>query len=415
MVYLTAHALRSKAEASVPSQRPPRSLRAELLVSLGFVTSSAVILVGLTTVVLAGGDLKETVEPLVILWLGSTVVFVLFGAHVVRRLVMVPLQRLSAEADTLAAGQLDESPAGYETIEFTHLSGRYRAMAESLLDAQSQMVRVEKLAGIGTLAAGVAHEVRNPLGALSTYVDLLCRRGADPQVTEAMRGAIGRIERTVQSLLTYARPGVPGGAVDLNEAVRTSLEFLGAQGLLKGQAVTLELEPGLPPVRGERHLLEQVVVNLVVNACQAAPQGRLVVGTAPEVFEPRHRTAPRARDGWSLTASAARNARNASWSSRPRPDVAPGTPGVRLYVADDGPGVPETDRERVFDPFYTTKEPGEGTGLGLAIVARTVHDAGGTVWVDRAREGGAAFKVFIPIALVPVPEAGEPSYATAHC
>lgn len=193
----------------MPSRRPPRSLRAELLVSLGFVTSSAVILVGLTTVVLAGGDLKATVEPLVILWLGSTVVFVLFGAHVVRRLVMVPLQRLSAEADTLAAGRLDESPAGYETIEFTHLSGRYRAMAESLLDAQSQMVRVEKLAGIGTLAAGVAHEVRNPLGALSTYVDLLCRRGADPQVTEAMRGAIGRIERTVQSLLTYARPALP--------------------------------------------------------------------------------------------------------------------------------------------------------------------------------------------------------------
>jgi len=83
-------------------------------------------------------------------------------------------------------------------------------------------------------------------------------------------------------------------------------------------------------------------------------------------------------------------------------------------VADDGPGVPETDRERVFDPFYTTKDPGEGTGLGLAIVARTVHDAGGTVWVDRAREGGAVFKVFIPIALMPVPEAGEPSYATAH-
>jgi signal transduction histidine kinase len=383
-------------------------------VSLGFVTSSAVILVGLTTVVLAGGDLKQTVEPLVILWLGSTVVFVLFGAHVVRRLVMVPLQRLSAEADTFAAGRLDECPTGYETIEFTHLSGRYRAMAESLLDAQSQMVRVEKLAGIGTLAAGVAHEVRNPLGALSTYVDLLCRRGADPQVTDAMRGAIERIERTVQSLLTYARPGAARGAVDLNEAVRTSLDFLGAQGLLTGQAMTLELESGLPPVRGDRHLLEQVVVNLVVNACQAAPLGKLVVGTAREVFEPRLRAAVRALDGWSPAAGAARAGRSSAWSSRPRPDVAPGTAGVLLYVADDGPGVPEGDRERVFDPFYTTKDPGEGTGLGLAIVARTVHDAGGTVWVDRAREGGAVFKVFIPIALMPAPEAGELSYATAR-
>ena len=222
-------------------QRPPRSLRTELLVNLGFVTSSAVILVGLTTVILAGGDLGETLRPLMVLWLGSTVVFVLFGAYVVRRLVMVPLQQLSAEADTFAAGRLDESPVGYETIELTHLSGRYRAMAESLLDAQSQMVRVEKLAGIGSLAAGVAHEVRNPLGALSTYVDVLSRRGADQQVTDAMRGAIGRIERTVESLLAYSRPGIADGAVDLNEAVRTSLDFLAAQGLLKGLETALEL------------------------------------------------------------------------------------------------------------------------------------------------------------------------------
>ncbi len=79
-------------------------------------------------------------------------------------------------------------------------------------------------------------------------------------------------------------------------------------------------------------------------------------------------------------------------------DVKAGTPGVLLFVADDGPGVPDAERERVFDPFFTTKAPGSGTGLGLAIVARTVHDLGGTVWVDRAREGGAVFKVFLPLA-----------------
>jgi len=395
-------------------QRSPRSLRMELLVNLGFVTSAAVILVGLTTVVLAGGDLQETLEPVLILWLGSTVVFVLFGVYVVRRLVVIPLQRLSAEADTFAAGRLDESPGGYETIELTHLSGRYRAMAKSLLDAQSQMVRVEKLAGIGSLAAGVAHEVRNPLGALSTYVDVLQRRGADREVTEAMQGAIARIERTVQSLLSYARPGVADGVVELNEAVRASLDFLGAQGLLTEQKLTVELEPDLPPVRGDRHLLEQVVVNLVVNACQAAPQGTLVVGTTRERFESRQRGGHRVREGESSPGDTS-SRQDRAWSSRPRrPDVTPGTPGVLLYVADDGPGVPEKDRERVFDPFYTTKDPGEGTGLGLAIVARTVHDAGGTVWVDRARERGAVFKVFIPIALQPGPAAGEPSYATAH-
>ena len=187
---------------------PRRSLRTELLVNLGFVTSAAVILVGLTTVVLAGGDLDATLRPLLVLWLASTVVFVLFGAYVVRRLVIVPLQRLSAEADLLAAGGLDASRPGYQSRELAHLSNRYRAMAESLLDAQSQMVRVEKLAGIGSLAAGVAHEVRNPLGALGTYVDVLRRRGADREVTDAMRGAIERIERTVQSLGSARGPAI---------------------------------------------------------------------------------------------------------------------------------------------------------------------------------------------------------------
>ena len=376
----------------------PRSLSTDLLVNLGFVTSAAVILVGLTTILLAGGDLDLTVRPLVVLWFGSTVVFVLFGAYVVRRLVVAPLQRLSAEADLLADGRLDTARPGYESRELAHLSSRYRAMAESLLDAQSQVVRVEKLAGIGSLAAGVAHEVRNPLGALGTYVDVLRRRGADPDVTDAMRTAIERIERTVQSLLTYAKPAVGHGATDLNAAVRASLDFLGAQGVLKDHHLTVELDSGLPPVRGDAHLLEHVVVNLVINACQASPCGRLVVGTLRESFEPGYRAATRTGDGWRPDMDAARIGRDPAWAGRPRPDLMAGTPGALLYVADDGPGVPEADRERVFDPFYTTKDPGEGTGLGLAIVARTVHDLGGIVWVDRAREGGAVFKIFLPLA-----------------
>jgi signal transduction histidine kinase len=77
-------------------------------------------------------------------------------------------------------------------------------------------------------------------------------------------------------------------------------------------------------------------------------------------------------------------------------EFGPGQPGVLLVVADSGPGIPPEERDRVFEPFYTTKDPGRGTGLGLAIVARGVHETGGVVWVDRAREGGAAFKVFFP-------------------
>jgi len=376
-----------------------RSLRTELLVSLGFVTSAAVILVGLTTVLLNGGDVRVTLWPLVSLWVGSTAVFVLFGAYLVHRSVVRPLGVLAAEADRLAVGALPSPPPVYETAELDQLSARYRAMAEDLLDAQSHIVRVEKLAGIGQLAAGVAHEVRNPLGAIATYLEVLQRRGADPAVTAEIRQAIDRIERIVQGLLDYGRqPGalaaVAGAATDLNAAVGTVADFLEAQGMFRGHEVEVELDDEAPLVCGERHALEQVVVNLVANACQAGPATRITIGTLLTRFESRG-DEPRATD--ESDEAAPRPARR--WEPRPRrPELAAGRPGVMLFVADDGPGVPEADRERIFDPFFTTKDPGQGTGLGLAIVARTVHESGGVVWVDRAREGGAVFKVFLPLA-----------------
>ena len=361
------------------------TLRVRLLFELGFVTSSAVLVVGTATVLVSGADPVDVVTPLILLWLGATAVFVFFGWYLVHRLVLQPLRQLAAEADSLVTSGLSGPAPVYETAELTELAERYRAMAEDLLDVQSHVVRVEKLAGIGRLAAGVAHEVRNPLGALGTYVEVLQRRGSDPAVMDDMRCAIERIERIVQGLMDYARPGNPaanGSATaltDLNASVRRVMEFLAAQGTFRDHAVETRLAADLPRVRGDEHLLEQVVVNLVVNACQAAPGGRVAVGTVAKRFDTRETA-------------------HATESRRRRRLLPDGIPGVLLYVADDGPGVPEPDRERIFDPFYTTKDPGEGTGLGLAIVARTVHESGGVVWVDRSREGGAVFMVFLPTA-----------------
>jgi two-component system, NtrC family, sensor kinase len=356
-------------------------------------------MVGLTAILITGSDLGETLGSLLALWLGSTLVFVLFASYAVHRLVVGPLRRLTAEADALAVGKFPPHEP-QETVELELLAARYRVMAENLLDVQSQVVRVEKLAGLGRLAEGVAHEVRNPLGALGTYIEVLHRRGADRGVIQDMHQAIGRIERIVQGLVDYARPRMGAaatstgpGSTDLNSAVQTALDFLGPQGILRDHALELSLEQDLPLVRGNRHLLEQVIVNLVVNACQASPGGRVAIGTLAKVLGNGRRGMARRADGGRLPDS------GRAWVPEPRPhDLPPGTRGLMLFVADDGPGVCELDRERVFDPFFTTKEPGQGTGLGLAIVARTVHESGGTVWVDRAREGGAVFKVFLPTA-----------------
>jgi two-component system, NtrC family, sensor kinase len=384
----------------VPPVRRRIPLRTALLLELGFVTSAAVAIVGLTTILITGSDLRETAGSLLALWLGSTLVFVLFGGYAVHRLVVGPLRRLTAEADALAVGEFPLHEP-HETAELELLATRYRVMAENLLDVQSQVVRVEKLAGIGRLAAGVAHEVRNPLGALASYIEVLHRRGADSAVIGNMHQAVERIERIVQGLVDYARPRMGAsatisspGTTDLNAAVRTVLDFLDPQGILRDQTLKLSLDPDLPLVRGDRLQMEQVLVNLVVNACQASPGGHVAIGTLGKVLGSGRRSMARRKDAEGQLPDPGR-----AWVPEPRPrDLPPGTRGVMLFVADDGPGVSEHDRERIFDPFFTTKDPGQGTGLGLAIVARTVHESGGTVWVDRAREGGAVFKVFLPIA-----------------
>lgn len=375
-----------------------RSLRTELLFNLAFLTSAAVVLASLTTLLVATLDPDAAVWALGILWAASTVLFVLFGRHLVQRLVLRPLDDLSAEADRLADGQVSGPPPQFETRELAHLADRFHSMAEQLLDVQSQAVRAEKLAGVGRLAAGVAHEIRNPLGAFGNYVEVLRQRGAEASLVDGMRREVARMDRIVEGLLDYARPGAPSGSASLADVARDVVGFLGDQGALKGHEVVLEVSDSLRPVRGDRKALEQVLVNLLLNARDASPEGgRIWVGAVPKTFVPRNVPEHRSEDPEDSGAPISRPAALAS--RRPwRPDLPAGTGGGLLYVADEGLGVPEEARERIFDPFYTTKDPGKGTGLGLAIVARTVHDAGGVVWVDRAREGGAVFKVFLPQA-----------------
>src|SRR5436309_805457 len=308
-------------------------------------------------------------------------------------LVLWPLECVVATADAVADGDLGRRAPDAETRDFAILAERLNRMTDLLLDAQGQLVRSEKLDSIGRLAAGIAHEVGNPLGAIGTYVEVLRRRGADPEVISGVTRELERLDRIVRGLLDYARPQEEALApLDAGAVARGVYGLLEAQGALKPVRATLEVAPELPRMLGRAHLLEQAIVNLVLNAVDAAGDGIVILGVRAWVYESR-RASPRRASDPQRTAFPRRP------ESRPaRTDLVAGQRGVLLYVADSGPGVPPEDREQVFDPFYTTKEPGRGTGLGLAIVARAVHDMGGVVWVDTAREGGAAFKMFFPAA-----------------
>lgn len=372
------------------------SLRTELLFHLTFLAAAA-LLVGVATVLAAGVVAPGRAVPLIFVLVGLEVgVFVVYGRHLLRRLVLRPLDDVMVAADAVADGRLEVRAPDAETRDFAALAERLNRMTDRLLDAQSQLVRTEKLASVGRLAAGIAHEVGNPLGAAGTYLEVLRRRGTDPEVTAGIARELERIDRIVRSLLDYARPQEePAAPVDAVAVARSAFDLLQAQGTFKTVRASLEISDGVPAILGRAHLLEQVIVNLLLNAADAAPDGVVVLGAHPWVFQPSRVPPPR-RTGDSGTAT---------WPRRPerrpsRIEYGPGQRGVLLVVADSGRGIPPSDRDKVFEPFHTTKDPGRGTGLGLAIVARAVHDMGGVVWVDEAREGGAAFKVFLPDARV---------------
>ncbi len=371
------------------------ALRVELLFYLTFLVAFA-LLVGVATSQLALAISPERGVVLVVIFVALEVgIFVLYGRSLVTRLVLRPLARVMDTADAVADGDLEARAPDADTRDFATLAERLNRMTDRLLDAQSQLVRSEKLASIGRLAAGVAHEVGNPLGAIGTYVEVLRRRGGDPEVMAGLTRELERVDRIVRSLLDYARPQEdPLVPVDPDKIVRAAFELLRAQGAFRNVRADTDVGMHVPEVMGRAHILEQTLVNLLLNAIDATPLGgSIVIGARRWAYEPGQSLPKRASDPGDSRFPRVSERRPA------RVEFADGQPGTLIFVADSGPGVTPEDREQIFEPFYTTKAPGQGTGLGLAIVARSVHDMGGVVWVDNAREGGAAFKLFFPIAI----------------
>lgn len=377
------------------------SLRAELLVGLGLLTAAALI-VAVASVVLFWGFIDSSNGAL---WLallvgGDVAVFVVLGAYQLKSVVTGPLARAVEATTAIADGDLSRRVPDAPIRELGTLAASINRMTDHLLAEQVQRIRAEKLAGIGRLAAGVAHEIGNPLGAIIGYAHLLRKSTAhDPQAVEILDGLereSARIDRIVRGLLDYARPHRnTSNRVDVNETVRSVARLLTDQGVFKRIELSITLDERAPLVRGERHELEQMLVNLLLNAADAMDRnGRLAVVTHRFGDGLMEQSIAR-REGDVPQASVARSPlpRVQQWLEASQPSEI-----LKLVVADSGPGIAEEDAERVFDPFFSTKQPGQGTGLGLAIVARVVDDMRGSIWVQRAREGGAAFHVVLPAA-----------------
>jgi two-component system NtrC family sensor kinase len=380
--------------------RPLPSLRVELLLSFAILTAAALI-IGIGTVVLFFRVFEGSNGALYLSLLIAADVGIIvgFGAYLLRRLVLNPLSDRVATAEAIATGDLSRRMPPGTTRELAAMSDSVNRMTERLLNDQTQLIRAEKLASVGRLAAGVAHEIGNPLGAINGYVHLLrgsAREAKEIEAVDGLEREASRIDRIVRGLLDYARPRRRTPiAIDINDVVQSVVTLLTNQGVLRKISTEMDLDLGVPILFGERHDLEQVFVNLLLNAIDAmGGQGRLVLHSRRTrtstlgVPEPR-----RDSDPVGISVERPRLTRVQAWlDSAPRPEEV-----VKVVISDSGTGVAEADRDKIFDPFYTTKEPGRGTGLGLAIVARIVDNLQGVIWVERSREGGAAFHIIMPL------------------
>lgn len=235
-------------------QREGPSLRTELLFNLAFLAASALLLAVLSAALLP--LLRQTGIGLVLLAglvVADLAIFIAFGRYLVARLVTGPMDALVDATQAVANGQLARRAPPGGTREFDRLAASVNRMTERLLDEQGLLIRAEKLASVGRLAAGVAHEVGNPLAAVGNYVEVLRRRGADPDLIAAIERETARIDSIVRSLLDYARPrGAQRDPLDVAALVDGAVALLDAQGALRGVGVSVGAEPGLPVVRGDR-------------------------------------------------------------------------------------------------------------------------------------------------------------------
>ena len=278
-----------------------------------------------------------------------------------RRLVVRPVLALAEGTRRVAAGDLSTTIPATGGHELGDLARAFNDMTRRLADARHQLTQADKLASVGRLAAGVAHEINNPLTGVLSYASLLLgRTGGDPQTKADLEVIVRETKRCreiVRGLLDFARPAPPHRQpTDLNDVARRAAAVVMSQLRLSRVSLALDLAETLPAVDADAGQIQQVLVNLLLNAVDA-------IGAQGGAIRLETRV------------GAARVA--------------------ELTVVDDGHGIPEDVLSQVFEPFFSTKGP-SGTGLGLAISRGIVEGHGGTIEVESEVGRGTRFTVKLP-------------------
>lgn len=333
--------------------------------------------------------LSRTKQLLIAYFVLDFVLLLALGSFVLSRIVVNPINRLLAATERITGGHYGQRLCVSGSSELARLAESFNQMSDALVNKEQQVAeqltalekanfdlrqarelafRSEKMASIGLLAAGMAHEVGTPLAAIMGYAELLGSEEPVDSVTcdyaRRISEECGRIDRIVRGLLDYSRPRISDvEPVDIPGVIRDSIELLTRQGAFKRIRVTTYFQENLLPALADAHQLQQVVINLMLNSRDAMPDGgRLII---------------RATNG------------GADLSGRSQQ-------GVLIEVRDSGCGIPAEQLESVFEPFFTTKPPGRGTGLGLAIAARIIEGVGGSIAAESTVGRGSCFSLWLP-------------------